>query len=352
MKTSIIMPIYNAENHLKKSIDSILEQSHNNIELILVNDGSTDRSIDICKDYEMSDKRVVLLDIENSGPGAARNIGLDISTGDYIAFVDADDSLKSDAIETLISIAIKDDYDIVSASYFRVDREIKVSKNNYSTGEISRDKTQDQVKRYNSFKTSSSFGYVWAKIYKTSFIKQYNIKFSEDRKVFLEDTLFNLKVISYNPRYYVLNEPLYYYNVFENSISNKKEDITDRAIKVLEDYESFLDEEDIYEENLDLFISLAARTVSWSLFKTMDYKFKFNILYSKILEFSNNKTIRRLFSNKSSLIELRNINSILQVFAYSFIVLCIRLKLVKILALFFYIGYPLLRIYIKISLKN
>lgn len=352
MKVSIIMPIYNAEDYLKRSIDSVLTQSYENIELILVNDGSTDSSLDICKGYEANDKRVLLLDIKNSGPGAARNNGLNRVTGDYITFVDADDFLKIDAIETLMLIAVKNDYDIVSSNHFRVDGEITVSKNNYKTGEISRKKTQEQCERYNLFKTSSSFGYVWGKIYKTSFIKDNDIKFSEERKVFLEDTLLNLKAFSYNPRYYVLNEPLYYYSILEDSISNKKEDITDRAIKVLEDYEAFLDQKNIYDENLDLFIALASRTISWSLFKTMDNEFKLDILYGRILKLSKNNTIRRLFFCKDSLTELKKINSIIQVFAYSFIVLCIKYKLVKVLTVFFYVSYPLLKIYIKSSLKK
>ena len=344
MKVSIIMPIYNAGKYLKKSLDSVLNQSYKDIELILINDGSTDNSREICRDYEERDKRFRLIDIENSGPGYARNIGIDKALGYYISFVDADDYLSLDAIETLLNISILHDYDVVSSNHFRVDEEVSVSQNKYKTGEL-RD-------TYDSFKTSSSFGYVWGKLYKKSFINKHNIRFSQERKVFLEDTLFNLKVIAYNPEYYVLNKPLYYYNIIEDSLSNTREDITARTIKLLGDYESFLDDEDLYDENLDLLVPLASRTIAWSLFKSMDHNFSFKNIHKRINEFSHNLTIKRLVKNTRSLKELRKLDSILQMFFYSFIVLAIRYKLKIVLSLVFYIFYPVFKLYIKQVLKN
>lgn len=351
MKTSIIVPIYNAEQYLPRCLESILSQSYKNIELILVNDGSKDKSLEICRKYESKDKRIVVLNIENSGPGVARNKGIEIATGGYIVFVDADDYIDHCAVETLIKIAIEGEYDIVSASHYRVDREITVSKNNYETGKISGSGHAKEIKRYNLFKTSSSFGYVWGKVYKASFIEDNKVKFSDQRAVFLEDTLFNLKLISYNPKYYVLNQPLYYYNVYEDSLSNKKEDITDRVIKMLEDYGEFLREENVYNENLDLFVPLASRTIAWSLFKTMENSSKLSIVHKRAKEFSDNDTVRTLFVRKSTLSQLKKLNSTLQFLLYSFVVLSIRYRLEKLLALVFYLNYYLFEIYIKKSLK-
>lgn len=344
MKVSIIMPIYNAEKYLEKSLDSILNQSYRNIELILINDGSTDSSKHICEVYQNKDSRVKFIDIENSGPGYARNVGIDNAIGDYISFVDADDWIEVEAIETLLNISILNDYDVVSSNHYRVVDEIEISKNNYKTGELS--------DTYESFKTSSSFGYVWGKLYKKSFINKHEIRFSEERKVFLEDTLFNLKVVAYNPEYYVLNKPLYYYNIIEDSLSNTTEEITDRAIKLLSDYGDFLDRKDLYNENLDLFMPLASRTIAWSLFKSMDHNFSFKNIHKRVNEFSNSSTITRLFKDKRGLKELRKLDSILQVLLYSFIVLCIRYRLEIILSLVFYMFYPVFIIYIKKILKS
>lgn len=100
-KISIIVPIYNTEKYLQRCIDSILNQTFKDFELILVNDGSTDLSGKIIEDYARKDKRIKTLHIENSGQGAARNRGLDIATGDYIGFVDSDDWIHQDMYQVL-----------------------------------------------------------------------------------------------------------------------------------------------------------------------------------------------------------------------------------------------------------
>lgn len=352
MKISIVIPIYNADKYLKKTLDSVLNQSYKNIELILINDGSTDDSLQICKEYKNKDKRIILINIENSGPGFARNIGIENVSGDYIYFVDADDYLKEDALETLLSLAIEGNYEIISSNFYRVDKDIKVSKNNYETGEISRHKTREEKRKYNLFKTSSSFGYACGKLYKTSFIKENNIKFTNEKHVFLEDTLFNLKAFSYDPNYYVLNQPLYYYNIHEDSLSNKKQDISKLAIRLFEDYEDFLSTNNTYEENLDLFVPLACRVMAWSFMKSMDELLKYKLILDKVDQFSTNETIKRLFSNENSFKELRKIKSTPQIVLYSFIIKCTRYRLDRTLALFFFLNYPIFKIYINKFLKS
>ena len=100
---SIIVPIYNASNYLKKCVDSILSQTYGDFELFLVNDGSTDDSLDICNKYAVADSRIKVISKENGGQGTARNAALDLSRGEYIAFVDADDSVKAEMLEDMLS---------------------------------------------------------------------------------------------------------------------------------------------------------------------------------------------------------------------------------------------------------
>lgn len=351
MKTSIIMPIYNAEKRIEKALESILNQTYQNFELILINDGSTDQSLQLCQGYAQVHEKIVLVSIANSGPGAARNVGLKHVTGDYISFVDADDYLEKNFLEEMVEITVENDFDVVSSNHYHVDLEREVAKNNYQTGRINKNGDGAERQRYNLFKTSSSFGYVWGKLYKTAFIQENNLMFSEERKVFLEDTLFNLKVISYQPNYYVLNEPLYNYNVYEGSVSNKKEDITGRAVKVIENYAIFLDENEKYEDSLDLLVPLTNRVIAWSLFKTMDNKYTMKNLYNKVAFFSENNTFQRVVNNKKTFKELRRIDSTLQTLLYSFITLSIRFRMDRILALVFYVNYPLFRIYLTKTTK-
>lgn len=102
-KISVIVPVYNLENYISKCVESILCQSYTNLELILVDDGSTDRSCGICQQYAALDSRVRLIHQENQGVSAARNRGLEVASGDWIGFVDADDSIAPDYYETMIS---------------------------------------------------------------------------------------------------------------------------------------------------------------------------------------------------------------------------------------------------------
>ena len=111
-KIGIIVPVYNAEKYLKKCIDSILNQTHMNFELLLVDDGSTDNSLSIMKNYENKDQRVKVFHKQNGGQGSARNLALNYATGDFIGFVDSDDYIKDDMYEQLLKCSIDYDADI------------------------------------------------------------------------------------------------------------------------------------------------------------------------------------------------------------------------------------------------
>lgn len=112
MKVSIIIPIYNSEKYLKRCIDSVISQTYKNLEIILVNDGSTDNSVNICNEYVKQDSRIKLISKENGGLSSARNKGLEYVTGDYVFYLDSDDYLSKKCIETLVKYIIKYDADI------------------------------------------------------------------------------------------------------------------------------------------------------------------------------------------------------------------------------------------------
>ena len=99
---TIIVPVYNVENYLNRCLDSIIKQSYKNLDIILINDGSTDNSLKICNNYAENDARITVINIQNSGPSICRNIGLGKAKGNYISFVDSDDYIETNFIETLI----------------------------------------------------------------------------------------------------------------------------------------------------------------------------------------------------------------------------------------------------------
>ena len=133
-KISIVVAVYNTEKYLSKCIESILQQTCQNIELILVDDGSTDSSLKICEEYKKKDNRVLVKSKENGGQGSARNLGLQFVTGDWIGFVDSDDWIDHDMYEHLLSIANNENADIVECGWRKIDEKGTItfeSKNKY-----------------------------------------------------------------------------------------------------------------------------------------------------------------------------------------------------------------------------
>lgn len=127
-KISIIVPIYNAEKTLRKCINSIINQTYNNLEIILVNDGSNDKSKEICEEFELLDKRIIVINKKNGGQSSARNLGLEKSTGDFIAFVDSDDWIDKDIYKHCIKIIESNDCDIVDFNVTFVYEDEKTTK--------------------------------------------------------------------------------------------------------------------------------------------------------------------------------------------------------------------------------
>ena len=114
LKVSIIITCYNVEKYLSKCIESVINQTYRNLEIIVIDDGSRDKSGYICDYYEGQDDRIRLVHQNNSGPGNARNVGIEMATGDYIGFVDGDDYIEPDMVERMISGIVQNDCDIAA----------------------------------------------------------------------------------------------------------------------------------------------------------------------------------------------------------------------------------------------
>ena len=203
---SIIVPVYNTEKYLSACIDSILKQSFKNFELILVNDGSTDNSKIICDEYAKTDSRIRVVNTENQGVSAARNTGITCSRGEYICFVDSDDTLDKDYLCILSSQIIQSN-DLVLCGYYvekdsTVENEIIFSNNKYDV--IDKNQIFFIVEKY-------LFSAPWCKIFKSSIIKGNNIKFCEDMSLG-EDLVFNFDYLNYVNKIFIINKCLYHYS--------------------------------------------------------------------------------------------------------------------------------------------
>ena len=126
---SIIVPIYNVEKYLVKSVNSIINQTYKNLEIILVNDGSTDTCGDICEKFKNIDRRIIVIHKKNGGLSDARNAGLQVAKGDYIGFVDSDDWIEKNMYQELLNISLKENSDIVSCGVRKVWNDINIINN-------------------------------------------------------------------------------------------------------------------------------------------------------------------------------------------------------------------------------
>ena len=121
-KISIIVPVFNGEKHLSRCVDSLLNQTYKNIECIFINDGSSDNTLKILKEYKKKDSRVVIIDKKNTGVSDSRNKAIEMSTGDYICFCDADDMYDKNYVEMMHDLIIKEDVPLVRCNYKVIDK--------------------------------------------------------------------------------------------------------------------------------------------------------------------------------------------------------------------------------------
>ena len=190
---SVILPAYNVEQYIAQCIESILQQSYTNLEIIVVIDGSPDRSLEIAQKYALKDNRIRVISQDNTGSGPARNNGLNNSTGEFIVFVDPDDWIEPDYIETLINIQKIDDYDLVIVGNHRYIFEgSKLIRTNIKKfTQNSEYNTIDVVRsRYLTLRFKDKFADTpWGKLYKRSIIDKYKLRFPDLKRS--QDIYFN-----------------------------------------------------------------------------------------------------------------------------------------------------------------
>lgn len=196
---SVIIPVYNAENTISGMLDSILSQSVEKIEIICVDDGSTDASPAILEEYRQAHGEVRIVSIPNSGPGTARNEGIRMAEGEYLTFCDADDLLPEGALKTLLKLAEDGVPDVVSGKYTRVDRNRKVN-----ALKTSIEKTAGEAYRF------LKQGGCYARLYRTAFLRDHEICFPPSRQA--EDRLFAARVFAAHPVLRFTDRTVYYYN--------------------------------------------------------------------------------------------------------------------------------------------
>ncbi|MEH7096669.1 glycosyltransferase family 2 protein [Neobacillus vireti] len=206
---SVVVPIYNVEKYLHRTLRSILKQRFSDFELILVNDGSSDSCGLICNEFAELDERIRVIHKKNGGPSSARNVGIDTATGTYIVFIDPDDQVCKEYLTKLYNVAVEKKCDAVISGYKTVPNHVSIlpgyKLETVMTG-------VDLILSSSNIFTSNDLCFAWRNIYSLSLIKEKEIRFNEN--IFIgEDTVFNLEFFLQAKRLYAIPECLYLYTV-------------------------------------------------------------------------------------------------------------------------------------------
>ena len=214
---SVIIPVYNTEKYLRKCLDSVINQTYKNLEIIIINDGSTDDSGLIIKEYVTIDNRIIAKEQNNKGLSVVRNIGVEIASGEYIVFVDSDDWIEPNLCEVALNRILENSADVALWSYY----------SDYETKSIKRNIFEDSILMpqkkilkniigpsdtlLNKPESIDSLSSACLKMYKTSIIKKNNIYFVDTNKIGTEDLLFNIEYFSHIGYAITIPKPLYHY---------------------------------------------------------------------------------------------------------------------------------------------
>ena len=206
---SVIVPVYNAEKTLPACLESILGQSFEDMEVLAVDDGSTDGSLRVLRDFAARDPRVRVFSQRNSGVAAARNLAIDNASGDYLQFVDSDDRLPADATERMVEAIRSRECDLVIAPYTEVIGLIRQKR-----GFLDRDMLLSQrqfLGRMAEHPNSFFYAVMWNKLYRADIVRAHDDIICAEDMDWSEDLYFNLSYIRYAEKFYALSTPIYNY---------------------------------------------------------------------------------------------------------------------------------------------
>ena len=279
---SVVVPVYNVSNYIKKNFDTLKNQTYKNIEIIFIDDGSTDNSGNICESFKKEDNRVKVIHKKNEGLGLARNTGIQNASGDYILFIDSDDFMHIEMIEKLYKRIEETHSDTSYCGYFEYYSDSNIlPKPAMYDNKVFKDKSiistvlLDMIASTPSEKRDSLLSMsVWHAIYSMNIIKNNHILFPSEREFISEDIVFDIAYLKKAKKISYISEPLYYYRCNNiNSLThrysiNEFEKHKKVVKKIKEELSTFLNEEE-YLQRTDRYLLGRLRTC---IQKAVSYK--------------------------------------------------------------------------------
>ena len=247
---SIIVPIYNAAMDMVPCLESIKHQRYQNLEVLLVNDGSSDASLEICRMYARLDPRVIIIDKENTGVSGTRNVAIERARGKYLQFVDSDDQLDPNATRLLVEAAEETQADLVICNYCSVMPDGKTTVHGFMQPYTRMDKAQF-ARCLMEEPASFYYGVMWNKLYRADLVRTHTDVRCSEEMTWSEDLYFNLTYIRYAERFFALTAPIY--NYYDNPgsavhLTKVRTAITARTA-LFSYYKELYEQLGLYEEN-------------------------------------------------------------------------------------------------------
>lgn len=297
MFVSIIVPVYNVEQYLKECIESILAQTWKNFEVILVDDGSTDSSGKICDEYSQKKEFISVIHKKNGGLSSARNAGIDVAQGDYLAFIDSDDVVHPRYLSELVAIVKKEKADLAACN-FCVGSLCRWK--NFSEVKYDIRCNEDVLKKMNDNDVVVTVA--WNKLYHAKFFREYGLRYPVGK--IHEDMFLTPQILYYTKKMVITNEQLYFYRQRENSIMNSSFSIKQ------------LDALDAIEFRIELFQHWNKQYLQASEYES--YIRKSNELYKKMKEEETDLYIEAQERIKTKMKDFRNKKSIFNMLSWKY----------------------------------
>ncbi len=296
---TVIVPVYNVEQYVARCIDSISNQTYKNLEIILVDDGSKDSSGIICEDYAKKDSRIKVIHTKNGGVSNARNAGLDIATGDFIAFVDSDDYILANMYETMLQELLNNEADIAICQIINTFGECPEIANGYNSINLTKN---DLLERF--YVTKKNFVTDYSpcnKLYKKGIIN--NVRFESGR--IYEDILFNYHLMHNAVKGVYIPVDFYCYYQRAGSSSDLKKKVTKKQLDLIYNWNKILEDgkDKLYEKNIKYWLAKAHYVILLraSIYGVADSFSDYDIIKKELLKFYRKNCWRLLIGKNMSL---------------------------------------------------
>lgn len=312
-KVSIIVPVYNAEKYLKRCVSSLKKQTLKDIEIILVDDSSTDSSLEMCKQMAIDDSRIKVIHKANEGAGLARNAALDIANGEYIGFVDSDDFVELNMFEILYNKAVQHSSDLVMSGVLFIDGNMFSEKGecirktyfdkdtHFDTEEALKELRMGIVGSLPQDADDSKYGMsIWKNLFKLEIIKKNNLAFLSEREIYSEDALFMIDYISCIKKATGISDAFYNYCRNGDSISKAyKKDRFEKSLAFVNEVEKRFKKyikADEYRIYIDRFWQAMCRVLcSQEIMYAQDKNIKYSVLKERLkMICTHNRTLNAL----------------------------------------------------------